>query len=63
MGTKKVELYMDVLPGQKEFYASSAVCTWKPTGFKRYKIVVEIPDPNEPDKVMEAVSVKEAVAA
>ena len=52
MGTKKVELYMDVMPGQKEFYASSATCNYKPTGFKRYKIIVEIPDPNEPDHVI-----------
>jgi len=53
MGTKKVELFMDVQPGQREFYASSATCVWKPAGYKRYKIVIEIPDPNESDAILE----------
>ena len=62
MGTKTVELYMDVAPGQREYYASSATCNYKPSGYKRYKIVVIIPDPNEPDRVLEPVGVEVASA-
>jgi len=64
MGTKKISLYMDVSPGgQREFYASSATCSYKPSGYKRYKIVVEIPDPEEPDAVLEPTRVEVASAA
>jgi len=46
----KIPLYMDVYRWQKEFFLASSNPSAKIEGMKRFRILVEIPDPVEVDQ-------------
>ena len=49
MSKINVTLYMDVYENQNKYFYASSEPTSKSTYNKRYKIIVPIDDPNEPD--------------
>ena len=55
---KEITLYMDVYPGQNDFYATTLPGN-KITGQRRYSITVRVPDPNGPDATLPVHETKE----
>ena len=45
----KIPLYMDIYPGQKSCFCAMSEVGAKIDGTKRFRILVEIPDPLEVD--------------
>ena len=55
----KIEFYFDWLPGMDMQYCNANTKTYGQNtipGAKRYKFIVEIDDPNEPDESQEVVA-------
>ena len=61
---KKLSLYLDVFPGMllepDNYFSAHSQPSDKTEGWKRYRIDFEIPDPKEPDAIVDASAVEEA---
>jgi hypothetical protein len=56
----KVVLYLDLFPGIDPRYLLAQTSPGaKTSGYTRYAITVNLPDPNEPDVIVSADEVKE----